>query len=41
MPLPPAVAKWEEAIDPVDPGLDDTDEALPVADEPVPANGVA
>ncbi|MBK6656177.1 dicarboxylate/amino acid:cation symporter [Zoogloea sp.] len=36
-----AVAKWEEAIDPVDPGLDDTDEALPVADEPVPANGVA
>ncbi|WP_374498534.1 dicarboxylate/amino acid:cation symporter [Zoogloea sp.] len=36
-----AVAKWEDAIDPVDPGLDDTDEALPVADEPVPANGVA
>ncbi|HRH73804.1 dicarboxylate/amino acid:cation symporter [Zoogloea sp.] len=36
-----AVAKWEEAIDPVDPGLDDTDEALPVAGEPVPANGAA
>ncbi len=36
-----AVAKWEEAIDPVDPGLDDTDEALQVAGEPVPANGAA
>ncbi|WP_374494149.1 dicarboxylate/amino acid:cation symporter [Zoogloea sp.] len=36
-----AVAKWEEAIDPVDPRLDDADEALPVAGEVVPANGVA
>ena len=33
-----AVAKWEKAIDPVDPSLDEVDEALPVAGEPVPAN---
>lgn len=36
-----AVAKWEEAIDPVDPRLDDADEALPVAGEVVSANGTA
>ncbi|MDD2988438.1 MAG: dicarboxylate/amino acid:cation symporter [Zoogloea sp.] len=36
-----AVAKWEEGIDPVDPRLDDADEALPVAGEAVPANGTA
>jgi len=31
------VAKWENAIDPVDPRLDDLDEALPVAGEAAPA----
>ena len=30
------VAKWEKAIDPVDPQLDESDEALPVEGEPVP-----
>jgi Na+/H+-dicarboxylate symporter len=36
-----AVAKWENAIDPVDPRLDDVDEALPVADGAVPAEATA
>ncbi|MCK6396129.1 dicarboxylate/amino acid:cation symporter [Zoogloea sp.] len=36
-----AVAKWEEAIDPVDPQLDDSDDALPVAGEAAPATASA
>jgi len=35
------VAKWEKAIDPVAPGLDDVDEALPVAAEPLPGAATA
>lgn len=35
------VAKWEKAIDPVAPGLDDVDEALPVAAEPMPGAATA